>query len=526
MNNILGESEANIVFGDFYGVLRNKAIYALPQLAKDFAEKLLKTEHAVLVGFIWFIMNQKENYIFELPKIDLDIPYDCNELIKDLKNQFWWSGIDPISEMDYNDEIPILSPEYVRLRNPARYFSTVDIYLSFSGDGATDFSDYKREAKKFFQKETHKVLKIPLPYLEEPEGRVEEIEKIMTKKNFYRIEELLPLVDLETDQPLIPAEEEKKLKEEEKRQELEDFAGAKKRIGLLVRFGYKPGFVFVDPRLIEDAELDYSATKENLRRKYGWDVLKSPGDLILEFLTDNHEEITYQWKDTVNEIFESLIKELNERNRAEFSKYEKEARRRIHYWNRLDNQSKDFLSFGEFLFDHSENVGVKDFSQPASLYCKTLENEIKKKLFGKFVQQIGKWARPDDFKKDLNDKDVGEFAKKIIKGVRCGKLCFSLGQMSKYLELTFECERESWLLQKFRQFIENFKREPSFWKEISKEISGINQKYRNNAIHEILSETEAKECRNRVSNVVDNFLKSRVNKNEEEIVTGCQKTQK
>jgi len=182
--------ETRIVFGE-HGKLREMLFFAppqSPQKTRSFIDELFKVEYAILIGFMSFITKG----VFELPKIDSSTPYDYDELIEELKDRFLWPGIDPVMPYETSESIgvPGISiPGYCRLKIPTPRFSIVDIYLSFCGGGGdtTYLSGYKQEAKELIRKETYKVLQIPSRCLEEPEGKLEEIERILAEKNLIKL---------------------------------------------------------------------------------------------------------------------------------------------------------------------------------------------------------------------------------------------------------------------------------------------------------------------------------------------------
>jgi len=157
-------------------------------------------------------------------------------------------------------------------------------------------------------------------------------------------------------------------------EDLEDLAEAKKKIGFLVKLGYKPSFVFVDPRLIEgDDYEEYRRTKEKMKNKYGWDILKSPNDLLGEFIEkDAQEEVKNQWKELADNVLRVFHKRLIKNNIAELEKHTAEIRDRLgkDYWKQLEQRTNDkpgsaiYLSLAEFLFNILQNV----FSIVKALY--------------------------------------------------------------------------------------------------------------------------------------------------------------
>jgi hypothetical protein len=500
--------------------LRTTAINIAPQTAKHFYEELLKTEHAILVSFVWFVMNRTGDYVFEIPGNDLSIPYDCNELIEELKNQFLWPEIDPISPCDYqyNDTLQISGPGYFRLKIPSKYFSTVDIFLSFYeyNDGVTDFSDYKKRADAFVRKEIYKVLQTPLSYLEDPEGRMEEIEKTITIRNFY--DDYPGELYLHKEPPLSP--------QEESRRRTEDIIEGKKKMELLIGLGYKPGFVLIDPRLIEQEKewIEYKRIKENFRNEYGWDILKSPDDLLDDFVEESAQyEIKSQWREIVDNAYREIIVEINENNKKEFLKYEAYIRKQICCWSQLDDLSKTYLRFAEFFFNQSKDFEAEDFSAPALLYCKSLENEIREKLFGRFTVDITKKHVnfSEYFAEDLKEsndtekfwkKIAKDFAKKIANCEKDKSPAIELGLMANILKFTYEKTETSLLFGELKQFIsKHFKDDSPFWREIHK-IHEITTNYRNKSAHPNgkLSQNEAEKCREEVLILIDRFLISEI----------------
>lgn len=496
------------IFGEYAKLRKIPIVYAGTQKSGSFDQQLLKTEHAFLIGFILFVMNHKERYVLSIPELEATSYDNCNELIEKLREAFLWPKMDAISPVDYDFGLQVLSPGYIRPLVHDRKLSVVDIYLAFSGysDGITDFSDYEERAKKLAEKEICKMLEIPPHYLEEPEGKEHMIEEIITEKNFYRIG-VFPWKMRDIDQPPISDEEAEK-------KELDDIAEARKRINMLLNLGYRPGFVFVDPRLIEKegGEINYHRIKLRLERRYGWDVLKSPIDLLKEFVGEEINSTTEnQWREIADNLFGDIVEKMVENNRDEFLRYEDEIRNQIFYWDRLDNLSKTHLSLAEFLFDQFKTIKSEDFSAAVLLFCKSLENEIREKLFGRFAMSIVNEHSNfrEDFKEDFENEKAKILAERIAKSAGGGTPVFTLGEMATILRLVFKENEKSGLFEQFRQFVvKYFRIDSSFWPG----IHAINQQFRVKSAHPNgkLSQNEAEECREKVFKEISKFLSSKI----------------
>ena len=274
--------EKDLIFGKFGG-WRNIKMDSFLMDAKDLTDSLIEFEHALLVGYIYFVLARKD-YVLELPKLDLCTFPDSEtwvETILDLRYKFLFQWIMGSLSPDSGVDEELVSPGYIILKGSSQ-MPNLHIYISFLSDPY--FENYKMRSEEIAKKEIERFLNLPKPILQEPEGKEKIIEKILSEKQCH-----FPTQDFVVDGPTY-------LPSYSKYSEGE-IENTKKTIQNLKNFNYIPSFVFIDPRLIKEDESKYVKIEEDLKSKYGWDLLKSSDDLLGEFVEKkDRERVEREWE--------------------------------------------------------------------------------------------------------------------------------------------------------------------------------------------------------------------------------------
>ena len=180
-------------------------------------------------------------------------------------------------------------------------------------------------------------------------------------------------------------------------------------------------------------------------------------------------------------------------------------------WELLDSASQKFLPLAEYLFDKLSEMPEPDYSPFVLQYCRSLENEILKKLFESYHEEL--ISNEIDLitltKDDLKDKATELFAKKV----KSNKLDYTIGNMHWIMELIKEGGghlKESKLLQSFHEFVLRYFEKRILEAEFLKDVKDITNDFRNKAAHpSILSIDIAKGCQELLRRCLNQFLESK-----------------
>jgi len=221
---------------------------------------------------------------------------------------------------------------------------------------------------------------------------------------------------------------------------------------------------------------------------------------------------------------DNKLSSIKEQLKDDIAVYEEIAKDLIENWDKLDILSKEILPIAEYLLDKLKEIKDADYSPVILEYCKSLENEILKKLFIEFTLYINKKHKNIDefFVKDFENDKTSKFVKYIKRhrGKNSEDIKYTLGDMSFILNLTAgeRTIQQSLLLQKFRLFIaEHFKAEFVLSKEYLKRVEAVINNFRNKCAHPYkLTETDAIKCKEQVPDDINYFINYW---NEEDIYT-------
>lgn len=189
--------------------------------------------------------------------------------------------------------------------------------------------------------------------------------------------------------------------------------------------------------------------------------------------------------------------------------YIEEIKRWLDLWELLDLQSQKFLPIAEFIFDELSKLQDADYAPFVVQYCRTLENEILKKLFEAY-HSIGLTVvnRDDLIKGDLDNYKTGKFAQMVKRN----KVTYTLGDMNFIMALLKQggnTLNESPLLQHFRAFTISYFDEKIVEAEFLKDVNKLTNDFRNKAAHPYSINIElAKECQILLRKSLNVFLES------------------
>jgi SAM-dependent methyltransferase len=189
--------------------------------------------------------------------------------------------------------------------------------------------------------------------------------------------------------------------------------------------------------------------------------------------------------------------------------YIEEIKRWLDLWEMLDLQSQKFLPIAEFIFDELSKLPDADYAPFVVQYCRTLENEILKKLFEAY-HSIGLAGvnRDELVKDDLDNQKTGKFAQMVKRN----KVNYTLGDMNFIMALLKQggnTLNESPLLQHFRAFTISYFDEKIVEAEFLKDVNKLTNDFRNKAAHPYsISIVLAKECQSLLRKSLNVFLES------------------
>jgi len=189
--------------------------------------------------------------------------------------------------------------------------------------------------------------------------------------------------------------------------------------------------------------------------------------------------------------------------------YIEEIKRWLDLWELLDSQSQKYLPIAEFIFDELNKIPDPDYAPFVLQYCRTLENEILKKLFESYHSQgLKNIDRNDLVKDDLENQNTGIFAKMVGKD----DSRYELGKMTRIMSYLKEGGRtleSSKLLQHFRTFTIGYFDTKIIEAGFLKDIENLTSNYRNKAAHPYLIGIDmAKQCQALLRKNLNVFLES------------------
>ena len=149
----------------------------------------------------------------------------------------------------------------------------------------------------------------------------------------------------------------------------------------------------------------------------------------------------------------------------------------------------------------------KDYAPFIIQYCRTIENEILKKLFEAYHKYI---IKSDDFETVIEYALSIDKTNKFAKKLKYDKRDYTLGEMTWIMNLIKEggsTLSNNKLLQDFRNFTIRYFKESLIEKEFLDKLNYITVNFRNKAAHPYIMTLEiAKECQKLIRESLNELL--------------------
>lgn len=228
--------------------------------------------------------------------------------------------------------------------------------------------------------------------------------------------------------------------------------------------------------------------------------------------------------EALNHLSEKIDKTVNKITLETYDQYaEKTKEWIVPYWEKLHDLTKRMLPSADMLFENITRVNDSDPSPYILQYCRSLENELKVKIFVAYILDL-KERNVDvteQFAWDLKTNEQGkplsknrssyDFSKTVLKMVNQEEPLwfFELGKMSTFLtKITGKSVERSPILQDFKGFILKYFDEHFVNIELYEKILNVTREYRNKAAHpNEISNEEAKHAREVIQELLIMILK-------------------
>lgn len=251
---------------------------------------------------------------------------------------------------------------------------------------------------------------------------------------------------------------------------------------------------------------------------------------LIDLVSNMDQNIKYiksqglELDETLNHLSEKIDKTVNKITLETYDQYAEMTKEWIlPYWERLHDLTKRMLPSADMLFENITRVTDSDPSPYILQYCRSLENELKVKIFVAYILDLKERAVnvTEQFAWDLETNEQGkplsknrssyDFTKTVLKMLNQGEELwhFELGKMSNFLKLlTGRTVERSPILQDFKGFILQYFEEHFVNLELYEKILNVTREYRNRAAHpnEISSE-EAKQAKEVIQELIITVLK-------------------
>jgi hypothetical protein len=228
--------------------------------------------------------------------------------------------------------------------------------------------------------------------------------------------------------------------------------------------------------------------------------------------------------ESLNLLSEKIDKTVNKITLETYDQYaEKTKEWIVPYWEKLHDLTKRMLPSADMLFENITRVNDSDPSPYILQYCRSLENELKVKIFVAYIRDLKK--RNIDVTKqfawDLETNEKGrarsrnsssyDFCKTVIKMLEQEETSwfFELGKMSTFLtKITGRTVERSPILQDFKGFILQYFEEHFINIELYEKLLNVTREYRNRAAHpNEISREEAKKAKACIQELIIKVLK-------------------
>lgn len=236
---------------------------------------------------------------------------------------------------------------------------------------------------------------------------------------------------------------------------------------------------------------------------------------LLKELKTDFEQIQKLPREEEEKLFklcqkiDAKLDSVYNKERQTIESYIEEIKRWLDLWELLDLQSQKFLPIAEFIFDELSKLEDADYAPFVVQYCRTLENEILKKLFELYhTKGLEGVNRNELVKAELDNQKTAKFAQMVMKD----KMTYTLGDMNFIMALLKQggnTLNESPLLQHFRAFTISYFDEKIVEVEFLKDVNKLTNDFRNKAAHPYSINVDlAKECQSLLRKSLNMFLES------------------
>jgi hypothetical protein len=234
----------------------------------------------------------------------------------------------------------------------------------------------------------------------------------------------------------------------------------------------------------------------------------------------NIKKSAFDTEDKILQINRKLDKIPVERE--EMDSYISIVKRWLNFdWEKLEPNSRKYLPSAEYLFGELSKMPDIDLSPFIMQYCRTLENEMLKKIFRTYIFELKRRNVnvSSQFRWDLYSRDergftqnTQKFAKRIknyVKGINSEEWFFEFGTMLYVMNLLSDSSTasQSPLLTDLKAFMHNYFEDNITDLNFLKELEDIKDNYRNKSAHsDIINLQDAKTGRDQIRDAINTFL--------------------
>lgn len=228
--------------------------------------------------------------------------------------------------------------------------------------------------------------------------------------------------------------------------------------------------------------------------------------------------------ESLNLLSEKIDKTVSKVTLETYDQYaEKTKEWIVPYWEKLHDLTKRMLPSADMLFENITQVNDSDPSPYILQYCRSLENELRVKIFVAYILNLKERNVnvKEQFAWDLETNEKGkplsknrssyDFTNTILNMLDKEEHLwyFELGKMSTFLtKITGRTAERSPILQDFKGFILQYFEEHFINIELYEKILNVTKEYRNRAAHpNEISREEAKQAKEIIQELIIMVLK-------------------
>ena len=240
------------------------------------------------------------------------------------------------------------------------------------------------------------------------------------------------------------------------------------------------------------------------------DILSVLKDLKNDF--EQIQKLPREQEEKMYKLYQKIDAKLDcvyEKEQETIKNYIEEIKRWLDLWDLLDLQSQKFLPIAEFIYDELSRIEDADFAPFVVQYCRTLENEILKKLFETYHNTgLCDVDRDELVKSDLENQKTCKFARMVVRN----KITYTLGEMNFIMALLKQGGNTlsvSPLLRHFRDFVVAYFDEKIVEADFLNDVEKLTSEFRNKAAHPYSMGVDlAQECQFLLRKSLNVFLES------------------